>query len=89
MKLIDLLGELLSRATAGMQSDASNVEIKFTISIVNVSKSILEKIKFKKFFSEHFYDLEFESNKTNDFKITRNSVECPLNKLNPGEKGCL
>ena len=65
---------------------AKENHIKFTISIVNISNSILEKIKFKKFFPDNFYNLEFKSNKTEDFKITRNSMECPLNSLNPGEK---
>ena len=60
--------------------------IKFSISIVNISNSILEKIKFKKFFPDNFYNLEFKSSKTEDFKITRNSMECPLNILNPGEE---
>ncbi len=60
--------------------------IKFSITLENVSSSMLEKIKFKKNFPSNFYDLEFKSEKSKDFKITRNSIECPLNTLNPGEK---
>jgi len=61
-------------------------EVTFAISIENVSNSPLEKIKFKKFLPDNFYDTEFKSNTSKDFKITRNSIECSLNKLNPGEK---
>lgn len=61
-------------------------KVKFSINIVNVSNSILENIKFKKFFADNFYDLEFESKKSKEFKVTRNSIECSLNNLNPGEK---
>jgi len=61
-------------------------KIKFSISIINVSNTVLEEIKFKKYFPENFYDTEFESSKSKDFKITRNSVECPIHSLKPGEK---
>ena len=60
--------------------------IKFTITIENSSISLLEKIKFNKVLSENFYDMEFQSNTIKDFKISRNSIECTLNKLNSGEK---
>ncbi len=61
-------------------------KIKFTISIENVSQTILEKIKFKKHFNDKFYDNEITSDKISDFKITRNFIECPMNNLKPGEK---
>ncbi len=61
-------------------------KIKFLIDVVNVSSSILENIKFKKFFLENFYDLEFNCSKSRDFKVNKNSIECTLNDLNPGEK---
>ena len=61
-------------------------KVKFSINIVNISNSILENIKFKKFFTDNFYDLECESEKSKDFKVSRNSIECSLNNLNPGEK---
>ena len=61
-------------------------KVKFSINIVNISTSILEKIKFKKSFTENFYDLEFNSNKGKEFKVTRNSIDCSLNNLNPGEQ---
>jgi len=61
-------------------------KIKFSISIINVSNTILEEIKFQKYFPEDFYDTEFESDKSNDFKIRRTSIECPLHSLKPGEK---
>ncbi len=61
-------------------------KVKFSINIVNISTSILENIKFKKSFTENFYDLEFNSNKGKEFKVTRNSIDCSLNNLNPGEK---
>lgn len=61
-------------------------KIKFSISIVNVSNSILEKIEIKKYFPENFYDTEVESDKTKDFKISRDFIECPLHNLKPGEK---
>jgi hypothetical protein len=60
--------------------------VKFTISIENVSQSYLEKIKFKKVLAENFYDLEFISSVGKDFKIARNSIECSINNLKPGEK---
>ncbi|KKM84834.1 hypothetical protein LCGC14_1295230, partial [marine sediment metagenome] len=60
-------------------------KIKFSISIVNVSNSILEKIKFKKYFPNNFYDTEVESEKIKDFKITKTFIECPLPNLKPGE----
>lgn len=60
--------------------------VKFTISIENISHSHLEKIKFKKVLPENFYDLEFKSDTSKDFRIARNSIECSLNKLNSGEK---
>ncbi|MEE9376698.1 MAG: hypothetical protein V3V33_01535 [Candidatus Lokiarchaeia archaeon] len=61
-------------------------KVKFSIEIVNTSTSIIENIKFKKIFSEHFYDLEFTCNKSKEFKITRASIESALNNINPGEK---
>ncbi len=61
-------------------------KVKFSINIVNISTSILENIKFKKSFTENFYDLEFNSNKGKEFKVTRNSIDCSLNNLNPGEQ---
>ena len=61
-------------------------KVKFSIDIVNISTSIIENIKFKKSFTENFYDLEFNSNKGKEFKVTRNSIECSLNNLNPGEQ---
>ena len=60
--------------------------VKFSINIVNISTSILENIKFKKSFTENFYDLEFNSNKGKELKVTRNSIDCSLNNLNPGEQ---
>ncbi len=61
-------------------------KVKFSIDIVNISTSIIENIKFKKSFTENFYDLEFNSNKGKEFKISRNSIVCSLNNLNPGEQ---
>ena len=61
-------------------------KIKFSISIVNVSNSILEKIKFKKYFPDNFYDTEIESEKIKDFKITKTFIECPVPNLKPGER---
>jgi hypothetical protein len=61
-------------------------EVKFTISIENVSNLPLEKLKFKKVLPENFYDLEFSSTTSKDFKISRNTIECSLNLLNSGEK---
>ncbi len=61
-------------------------KVKFSIDIVNISTSILENIKFKKSFTDNFYDLELTNNKTKEFKIKRNSLDCSLNNLNPGEK---
>ncbi|MFX1454263.1 MAG: hypothetical protein ACFFDB_02710 [Promethearchaeota archaeon] len=61
-------------------------EIKFAISIENIANSPLEKIKFKKFLPENFYDFEVKSNMSNDFKIIRNSIECSINRLDPGSK---
>jgi len=61
-------------------------KVKFSINIVNISTSILENIKFKKSFTENFYDLEFNSNKGKEFKVTKNSIDCSLNNLNPGEQ---
>ena len=61
-------------------------QVKFSINIVNISTSILENIKFKKSFTENFYDLEFNSNKGKEFKVTKNSIDCSLNNLNPGEQ---
>ncbi|MCK4379897.1 MAG: hypothetical protein KAW51_02085 [Candidatus Lokiarchaeota archaeon] len=60
-------------------------KVKFSIDIVNISTSIIENIKFKKSFIENFYDLEFNSNKGKEFKVSRNSIDCSLNSLNPGE----
>lgn len=61
-------------------------KVKFIIDIVNVSNSILENIKFRKLFVNNFYDLKFECSKSNEFRIVKNSVECNINSLNPGEK---
>ena len=61
-------------------------DVKFSISIENVSNVGIEDIKFKKVLPENFYDLEFKSNINSDFKISRNTIECSLNKLNSGEK---
>ena len=61
-------------------------QVKFTISIENVSNSPLDKIIFKKVLPENFYDLEFKSSTSKDFKVSRNSIECSLNRLNIGEK---
>jgi len=61
-------------------------KIKFLIDIVNVSNFILENIKFKKTFIDNFYDLEFNCSKSKDFRVKKNSIECNLNELNPGEK---
>ncbi|MHA2181470.1 MAG: hypothetical protein ACXAAH_08610, partial [Promethearchaeota archaeon] len=60
-------------------------EVIFTISIENVSNSPLEKLVCRKVLPENFYDLEFKSNINNDFKITRNSIECTFNRLNSRE----
>lgn len=61
-------------------------KVKFSIDIVNISTSIIENIKFKKSFTENFYDLEYTSNKSKEFKVSRNSIDCSLNNLNPGEQ---
>jgi len=61
-------------------------KVKFSIDIINISTSIIENIKFKKSFTENFYDLEFNSNKGKEFKVSRNSIDCSLNNLNPGEQ---
>jgi len=61
-------------------------EVKFTISIENVSNLPIEKIKFRKVLPENFYDLEFKSNISKDFKISRNTIECILERLNSGEE---
>ncbi|UCC20028.1 MAG: hypothetical protein JSV62_01740 [Promethearchaeota archaeon] len=61
-------------------------KVRFTINIENVSNSILSRIEFKKFFVDNFYDIEFKCDKTNEFKISKNSVECNINDLNPGER---
>jgi hypothetical protein len=61
-------------------------KVKFSITIKNVSKTTLEKIEFIKFFPEAFYDLEFDCKMSKEFKITRTSIECSLNNLNPGDQ---
>ena len=61
-------------------------KVRFSITLVNVSNSMLEKIKFKKSFAENFYNFEFKSNKSRDFKINRRDVECFLNNLAPREE---
>lgn len=61
-------------------------EIKFTISVENVSNSPLDKVIFRKVLPENFYDLEFKSNTSGDFKVARNSIEYSLNRLSSGEK---
>ncbi|MFX0003317.1 MAG: hypothetical protein ACFE9C_01690 [Candidatus Hodarchaeota archaeon] len=61
-------------------------KVKFFIDIQNVSNSILENIKFKKLFVNNFYDLTFNCSKSKEFKFAKNSVECIINNLNPGEK---
>jgi len=60
--------------------------IKFTILIENHSNSFLEKFKFNKVLPANFYDLELQSKTIKDFKISQNSIECSLNKLNSGDK---
>ncbi|MHA2037481.1 MAG: hypothetical protein ACW972_03665 [Promethearchaeota archaeon] len=60
--------------------------VKFTILIENISNSFLDKIVFRKVLPENFYDLEFKSSTSKDFKVSRNSIECSLNRLNNGEK---
>ncbi|MCK4287201.1 MAG: hypothetical protein KAX18_13410, partial [Candidatus Lokiarchaeota archaeon] len=60
--------------------------VKFSIFIENVSNVGLENIKFKKVLPENFYDLEFKSSINSDIKISRNTINCSLNKLNSGEK---
>jgi hypothetical protein len=59
-------------------------KVKFTINIENVSNSVLEKIKFRKSFSNNFYDFELDGSNSKDFKVTQNVIECSLNNLNPG-----
>ncbi len=61
-------------------------KVRFSITLVNVSNSILEKIKFKKLFATGFSNFEFKSTKSRDFKVNRRVVECSLNSLNPGEE---
>jgi len=61
-------------------------QVKFSIDIVNISTSILENIRFKKSFTDNYYDLELTSSKSKEFKVIRNSIDCSLNNLNPGEK---
>ncbi|MFX1376240.1 MAG: hypothetical protein ACFFA0_10530 [Promethearchaeota archaeon] len=60
-------------------------KVKFSIFIKNVSSSLLENIKLKKYFSNNFYDLEFEGSMSKDVEITNNYIELPLKNLNPGE----
>ncbi|MFX0035394.1 MAG: hypothetical protein ACFE9I_07120 [Candidatus Hermodarchaeota archaeon] len=60
-------------------------KIKFSINVFNISNSILERIKFKKIFLDNFYDIEFNCNKSTEFKITRNLIECEINDLSPGD----
>ena len=60
-------------------------KIKFTISIENISNSKLENIKFKKYFSNIFYDIDFTNSVKKDFEFTNNYFECPIRDLNPGE----
>lgn len=64
----------------------SENKVKFRIFIENISSSVLENIKLKKYFSNQFYDIEFSGSLGKDFEITSNYVECPIKNLNPGEK---
>ncbi|MHA1987786.1 MAG: hypothetical protein ACW98D_14215 [Promethearchaeota archaeon] len=61
-------------------------EIKFKISIENVSNLPLDKILFRKVLPENFYDLEFKSDTSGNFKVARNSIEYSLSRLSSGEK---
>ncbi|MFX1278858.1 MAG: hypothetical protein ACFFA3_05525 [Promethearchaeota archaeon] len=60
-------------------------KVKFSIYIENVSSTILENVKLKKYFLNNFYDLEFEGGLSKDIEITNNYIEIPIKNLNPGE----
>ncbi len=61
-------------------------KVKFSISVENVSSTILENVKLKKQFSNNFYDLDFKGSLSKDIEITNNYIEYPVKNLNPGEK---
>lgn len=60
-------------------------KVKFTISVKNLSNSILENVTLKKYFSNNFYDLEFKGLLSKDIEVTNNYIQCPIKNLNPGE----
>jgi len=61
-------------------------KVKFSISVENTSNYRLENVNIKKHFINKFYNFEFESNKTKEYKIKKNLIEWSLHNLEPGEK---
>jgi len=59
--------------------------IRYTIVIRNISSSILEEIEFRKALFKDFYDFQVSDQSSKNLVIGRNSMECSMNKLHPGE----
>ncbi|MFX1418621.1 MAG: hypothetical protein ACFE9N_06850 [Promethearchaeota archaeon] len=91
IKITNLNGEASNRVENNSKKNfvlllGNENKVKFTIDIENVSNSILNKIQFRKSFVDNFYDIELNCDKTNEFKISKKTVECNIKDLDPGEK---
>jgi len=63
--------------------------IRYTIVIRNVSTSIIEEIEFRKAIFKDFYDFQVSDQSSKNLVIGRNSIECSVNKLHPGENAII
>ncbi len=59
--------------------------IKYSISLENTSSYILEDIKFKKYYSKHLYDIEFQSDVRKNVKVQKDHLEWTFKELKPSE----
>jgi len=63
--------------------------IRYTIVIRNISSSIIEEIEFRKALFKDFYDFQVSDQTSKNLVIGRNSMECSVNKLHPGENAII
>ena len=64
-------------------------ELRFTISLENVSSSKITNVNLKKIISTSFYDLRIDAEYNKNIKFSRNTLDWVIQSLDPGQKVAL
>lgn len=63
--------------------------LRFTLSLENVSNSSIKNINLKKLLSKSFYDLRIDTEYNKNIKFSRNTLDWVIQSLTPGQKAVL